>query len=179
MIMFLSFKSDDEKNKFEYIYDKYKRLLLYKSYEILKDHNLAEDSVNEAFMRIYKNLHKIHDVDSNMTISFLVTIVKNTSLSLVVKEKKYAKEEIPETSEDDFNLEDFVISKITSTNIYKILDKLDEESRSIFLLKFAKDLSHRDISKILNISENNVAIKLHRAKKKLADLVKKEVMNNS
>jgi len=175
MILFLSFNSEDERNKFEYIYNKYKRLLLHKSYEILKDQNLAEDSVNEAFMRIYKNLHKIEDVDSNMTISFLVTIVKNTSLTILKKQKEYSLDEIPETKEDDFRLEDFVLDKIASINAYKILDKLDEESRSIFLLKFAKDLSHREIGKILDMSENNVAIKLHRAKKKLAELFKREV----
>ena len=175
MIIFLSFKSDDDKNKFEYIYNKYKRLLLYKAYEILKDYNLAEDSTNEAFMRIYKNLHKIEDVDSNMTISFLVTIVKNTSLTLLSKEKRGPDEEIPETYEDDFNLEDFVLGKIVSINIYKILDKLDVVSKSIFLFKYSQDLPNKDIADILNLSESNVALKLHRAKKKLAMLVKKEV----
>lgn len=175
MIIFLSFKSDDDKNKFEYIYQKYKRLLLYKAHEILNDYNLAEDSTNEAFMRIYKNLHKIEDVDSNMTISFLVTIVKNTSLTLLKKEKGISSEEIPENYEDDFNLEDFVLGKIVSIDIYKILDKLDGESKSIFLFKYGQDLSNKDIANILNLSENNVALKLHRAKKKLSMLVKKEV----
>lgn len=175
MIFFLSFKSDDDKNKFEYIYNKYKRLLLYKAYEILKDYNLAEDSTNEAFMRIYRNLHKIEDVDSNMTISFLVTIVKNTSLTLLKKEKRDFDGEIPESYEDDFNLEDFVLGKMISINIYKIVDKLDEESKSIFLFKYGKDLSNKDIADILNLSENSVALKLHRAKKRLAKLVKKEV----
>ncbi len=171
MIIFLTFKSEDDKNKFEYIYNKYKRLLIYKAYEILNDYCLAEDSASEAFVRIYKNLHKIEDPDSNMTISFLVTIVKNTSLNLLLKEKKYVDDEIPETLEDSFKLEDSVLSNMALKDMYKLLNNLDEESKSIFILKFAHDFSYKEIGKMLKLSENHVAIKLFRAKKKLTKLI--------
>ncbi len=167
--------STDERNKFEYIYNKYKNLLLYKAYEILKDLSLAEDSANEAFIRIFQNIHKIEDPDSDKSVSFLVTIVRNTSLTILKKEKRNYTDEIPLDLEDNFDLEREILSDMISIDIYKALDNLDEESKSIFLLRFAHDFSHKEIESILNINENNIRIKLHRAKKKLAKLIGREV----
>lgn len=174
MIFFMAFSSENERNKFEYIYGKYKKLLFYKAYEILKDYMLAEDATSEAFLRIYKNLHKIEDINSNQTVSFLVTIVKNTSLTILGKEKKNITGIYDEDQQDDFNLENYMISEISSENIYALLNHLSEELRSVFLLKFAHDLSNKEIGKMLNINENNVGVKLHRAKKKLSEMLIKE-----
>ena len=54
--------NDDNKNssKFEKVYLQYGKLMYSKAYEILKEYSLAEDAVSEAFIRIFKNLHKNH-----------------------------------------------------------------------------------------------------------------------
>ena len=51
---------------------------------------------------------------------------------------------------------------------------MEEELRHVFLLKFAYDMSNKEIAQMLSISQNLVAVRLHRAKKKLADLLVKE-----
>lgn len=175
MIIILSFATENDKSKFEYIYDHYKKLLLYKAYQVLNDYSLAEDALSEAFIRIYKNLHKIDDVQSPQTISFLVTIVKNISITLLNREKRGTIEELADYDEKDgFNLEELVVSQDVAENVLKIIETLKDELKAPFLLKYAHDLSHKEISGILNISENNVTVRIHRAKKKLAGLLKKE-----
>lgn len=175
MIIILSFATENDKSKFEYIYDHYKKLLLYKAYHVLNDYSLAEDALSEAFIRIYKNLHKIDDVQSPQTISFLVTIVKNISITLLNREKRGTIEELADYDEKDvFNLEELVVSQDVAENVLKIIETLKDELKAPFLLKYAHDLSHKEISGILNISENNVTVRIHRAKKKLAGLLKKE-----
>lgn len=52
-----------------------------------------------------------------------------------------------------------------------LVDGLSEELRSVFLLKYAYDLPHKTIGRLLGISENNVNVRLHRAKKKIAALL--------
>ena len=59
MLIFLAFANDDDKSKFDYLYNRYVKLLLYKAYAVLHDYSLAEDAVSEAFIRVYKNLGKI------------------------------------------------------------------------------------------------------------------------
>ena len=171
MILVFAFSSEPEQDKFEYLYTKYKNLLLHKAYDILKDYALAEDAVSEAYIRIYKNLRKIDDPASNRSIAFAVTIVKNVSLTMLSREKRYQVEEYDESQPDSFDLEESVLAAVSSQQIYEIMEQLSEELRSVFLLRYAYDYSLKEVSALLGISENNAAVRLHRAKKKLTQLV--------
>ena len=177
MLILLSFGSESEKNKFEYIYAQYKRLMLHKAFEILKDHMLAEDAVSESLLRVYKNLHKIGEPSENKALAFVITIVKNTSLTMLSKEKKKPPDQYYDGMDeeaDEFDLEKYIISEISVEKIYSVLNLVQEELRSVFILKFAYDLPHREIGRLLHISENNVTVRLHRAKKKLVEILAKE-----
>jgi len=179
LILVFTFSSEQERDKFEYIFQTYKKLMLHKAYGILRDYMLAEDAASEAFIRIYKNLHKIDDPTSKKSVAFIVTILKNVALTMLQREKGHYAEEYDEEQEDSFNLEENTVSKISSERIYQIVDKLSEELRGVFLLKYAYDLSHREIGRILGISENNVTVRLHRAKNKLAVLLRGEGYGNA
>jgi len=174
MIFFLTFASDEERDKFEYLYNKYKNLLFYNAQGILRDHMLTEDAVSEAYLRIYKNLHKIDDVDSPRTVSFIVTIARNAALTMVTKNKNESYDLINDDEPDDFDVELNVISEIASSDIYSIVGGLDEDLRNIFVLKFAYDMSNKEIADIFETTENNIRVKLCRAKKKLAVILTKE-----
>ena len=171
MLIILTFESERERDKFEYIFSKYKKLMLYKAYGILGDYHLAEDAASEAFIRIYKNIHKIDDPTDKKCIAFVVTIVKNVSLTMRSKQLSHATEEYDEEQCDGFDLEEHTISKMNADSIYQLLDKLGEDMKAVFLLRYAHELSHREIGQILGISENNVTVRLHRAKKKLAEMI--------
>lgn len=174
MIFILSFESESDREKFEYIYSKYKNLMLHKAREILKDPMLAEDAASEAFLRVYKNLHKIDDPASNRCAAFIVTIVRNVSLTMLSGEKAKTAEPIDDALPDGFDLEHAVISDLSSGRIYELLNEIDEDSRSIFIFKFAYDMPHKEIARLLKTSENSVTVKLHRAKKKLSAILSRE-----
>lgn len=171
ILLILSFDTEENKDKFEYIFYKYRKLMLHKAYEILQDYYLAEDAASEAFIRIHKNMHKIGDPDDKKSIAFIVTIVKNTALTILSKTRSQATEEYDEEQAADFNLEEQTIAHIGADEIYDILNVLGEELKSVFLLRYAHDMSHKEIGKTLGISENNVTVRLHRAKKKLAEII--------
>ncbi|MCL2372382.1 MAG: sigma-70 family RNA polymerase sigma factor [Defluviitaleaceae bacterium] len=173
MLNLISFASDSERYKFEYIYEKYKRLLRARAYDILKDYPLAEDAVSEAYLRAYKHLHKIGDPDSPQTASFLVTIVKNLAINMYHREKRSTPVDITEYDKpDEFNLEESVTSKDDTAMAMELVGRLREEYRAVFLLKYAHELSHKEIAATLGITENNVTVRLHRAKTKLLEWAK-------
>ena len=174
MILIFAFSSEAEQNKFDYLYTKYKNLLLHKAYEILSDYALAEDAVSEAYIRIYKNMHKIGDPAANQSIAFVVTIARNVALTMRSKEIRAPMEEMDEALPDSFNLEDSVLDVISSERIYAIMGQMGEDMRSVFVLRYAFDYSLKKAGALLGISENNAAVRLHRAKKKLAQLLEKE-----
>ena len=67
-----------------------------------------------------------------------------------------------------------MLSAISSEQIAQIVESLPEELRSVFLLKYAYDLPHKKIGQQLGITENNVTVRLHRARKRLAAILIKE-----
>lgn len=178
MILFLSFQTEDEKQKFEYIYYNYKNLLLSKAYGILKDYMLAEDATSEAFIRIYKNLHKIDTPNSKRSIAFIVMIVRNTALTLLEKKKKSETDELEDIYKDDFNLEESIINNLSAQEIYEIIETLNDELKIPFIYRYTYDMSSKDIGEALQLTENVVNVRIYRAKKKLAEILKKEEYRN-
>ena len=178
MLILLTFATPMERDKFEYLFHKYKKLLLHKAYGILGDFALAEDAASEAFLRIYKNLHKIEDPDSPRTTAFVVTIARNAALSLLEKQKRGDAEELDEQQAGSADVEAEVLSRLSEERIMQVVSGMKEELRSVFLLKYAHDMSHREIGAALGITENNVTVRLHRAKKSLAAMLGKEGYRN-
>jgi RNA polymerase sigma-70 factor (ECF subfamily) len=190
VILVFAFADAGEANKFEYLYRKYRNLLYYRAWEILRDPMAAEDAVSEAFIRVYRNLDKVDDPDSPRCAAFLGTIVRNVALTMA-KKRAAAPMPVPIGAEQDwgnggngggdepadpFDLEAAVIDKISEEQIYRIVNRLDEESRTIFVLKYAYDLSHREIASQLGMTENNVTVRLHRTRKKLARMIDEAVI---
>ena len=178
-MIFLAFNTHEDKKKFEYIYDRYNRLLLYKAYEVLRDQSLAEDAVSEAFIRIYKNLNKVNIDDAGKTAAFLVIIARNCALTILSKQRRDSLANIDDldlVSQDD--VEGSVISNCTAKEIMKVIGNLKDNLKEPFLLKFAYNMSHKEIAELLNLSESNVTVRIHRAKAKLAKLLQEGGFNS-
>lgn len=174
VILILAFGSERDRDKFEAVYHRCKNLMLHKAYTILHDRMLAEDAVSEAFIRIYKNLDKLDDPTSPRTTAFVMTIVGNTALTLLKQNRTYANAPEDYDTAGDYDLEEHVVSKLTNERVMQVVESLGEDLRGVFILKYAYDMPHRDIANALGITENNVTVRLHRARKKLAELLAKE-----
>ena len=182
-IMVLSFSSEIDRDKFDLIYKKYRNLMLHKAYDILKDPHLAEDAVSDAFLRIYKNIRKISDPLSNQSVAFIITIVKNTALTIYRKAGRARGESIDSEALDGvadggIDVESSVITDIEAERIYMLIDGLSERNRQVFLLKYAHGYSHGEIGKMLGMAEGNVTVTLHRAKKVLMGLLRENANAN-
>ncbi len=170
MILIFTFKTESDRDKFEYIYTNYKRLMLHKAYSVLRDYSLAEDAASEAFIRVYKNLDKIDEPESKRAAAFVVTIVKNVALTMLQKRARQSADELT-GDEPVSGFEDLVLDSIEQNEAFVLIDQLGEDAKALFLMKYAYDLSHKEIGKLLGLTENNVTVKLHRVKKKLAGML--------
>ncbi|HDJ1466783.1 TPA: RNA polymerase sigma factor [Clostridioides difficile] len=173
MLIYLSLiDSEYDKLKFEEIYIQYKQIMFYTANNILKDEHLAEDVVHNSFIKIIKNLSKINQVNCPKTKAFIVIIVERTAIDVYRKRKKQNTVSI----EDDFyNTE---ISKSLVENNNENYDEIDiaianlpPNYRQVILLKFSHDYSDAEISKLLNISQDNVRKRIQRGKKKLKEIL--------
>ncbi|HBF7094787.1 TPA: RNA polymerase sigma factor [Clostridioides difficile] len=180
MLLYLTIiNSEEERNKFEDIYIKYKKLMFYVANQILKDEALSEDAVHNAFLKIIDNLDKINDVNSPKTKGFVVIIVKRISINIYNKRKK---EEISDINDESykFNSLDLSIEKLGNySHLGEALKKLSEADLQVILLKYSHGFSTKEISKILNIKEVNLYKRNKRALEKLKKILSEmEALSN-
>lgn len=89
LVLAKALKSNDPlvvERAFEAIYNKYSSLLLYISLQIVKRNDVAEELVNDTFLKFFNNINKI-DFKRNIKY-WLVTTVKNASLDYLKTQKK-------------------------------------------------------------------------------------------
>ena len=86
MLIFLTLvDTQEEKDKFTALYEKYRYFMWYLANQILNDYQLAEDAVQDSFLVLAKHLNKVDSVDSPQTKRYLATIAKSRAIDILRK----------------------------------------------------------------------------------------------
>lgn len=168
MILFLSMVEDDvTREKLTKIYNLYRGTMIHTARGILGDSD-AEDAVSEAFIRIMRNIGKIHEIDCHETRAFIVIIVRSISLDILRKKNRLAEVSIDE--QFDIGATDLTFSDISAKEardlIAECINTLNTNYSDILYLA-AQGYSRTEMGDILGISEDNVRQRLSRARKAL------------
>lgn len=147
---------------------------------ILRNREDAEDVLQETFLTVLQKLDSF-DGRSNF-FTWIYRIATNASL-MKLRKKKLVFAEMPENFDPDSRHNDRIFvdwSQDPSLNVQNkeikgIIDsaigQLSDLYRSVFILRDIEHLSIKETSKILNISEENVKIRLRRARLFLRDKI--------
>ena len=170
MLIYLSIlESKEDKSKFEQIYITYKQTMFYVANRILKDEYLSEDVVQQAFLRIIDNLSKIDDINCHKTRAFIVIIVENIAIDLYRKRKR---ENNISFDKIEIYIEDIKANdKFILSDIEEAILKLPINYSTVLRLKYSQGYSNKEISQILNISEENVRQRISRSRKRLTEIL--------
>lgn len=175
MLLFLAMlDTEEEKDKFARLYEKYRYLLLYVAKDILKDSYLAEDAVQEAYMALTRHMDKVDDVDSPQTKRFLVTIVKSKAIDRLRKEQRVelsAYEDALGDVEDQKNLLDDYVKEEAFDQLVDAIRSLDEIYRVVLECRFLHELSEKETAKVLGLTEKTVSVRTYRARNKLREML--------
>lgn len=89
LIYLFMLESDEEKHLFKELYERYGNAMLRVAQRYFpSDLTAAEDAVQNAWLKVIKNFSKIQEDSSNKRGAYLVTIVKNESISLLRKQRQ-------------------------------------------------------------------------------------------
>lgn len=175
MLIYLAMiESDEDKSKFEQLYNTYKQTMFYVANNILKDEYLSEDAVHQAFMRIIDHFDKIGEIKSHKTKGFIVIITERIAIDIYRKRKK---QNAVSFEEVEFGIGEIAatVEDIIEHNNYNpiaiAIASLPANYTSVLRLKYSHGYSDEEIAKILLISEDNVRQRIVRAKKKLAKVL--------
>lgn len=170
-------ESEDAQEKFLEIYKAHQRLMYKVAKSVINDDYLAEDIVNETFIKVCREFCLVDDVYSKKTINLLVIMTRNTAIDFYRKRAKTMGREV--YLEDLKNFEeipspcDYFTEKDDNAEIKNLIMSLPETYKEVLLLKYVNEYSDSEIAEIMNISISNVRKRIERAKKILRNTAKK------
>lgn len=163
------------KKRFEEIYQKYKDAVYGYLYYMCREEELALDLAQETFLKIFLGMRKYRGECSEKT--WCLTVARNTFLTYARKKKPVLLEDTTfETPKDvpENSPEEYVLRKEEGQAVRKVLMMLGENERTLLLLRDYEGLSYGDMASVLDITEANVKVKLHRARQKYRKLYLQE-----
>ena len=144
-----------------------------------KSENDAEDITIQTFSKAFD---KLHTFDEKYTFkTWLITISKNIHIDLLRKKNTSIFTETSEEQQEKVYLvvdenptpEDKIIREQNLAALLKDIKQLKPKYQEVIQLRYFQELSYREISEQIKEPMNNVKVKLLRAKKLLAAIIKK------
>lgn len=150
---------------------------------LLRDRTLAEDVVQESFVRAFNGLAGFEGRSS--IESWLHRITVNSALSKLRQLKRLAEqsidEHLPEFDRLDCrvetpwtrlaSVEEIIESDDKRRHMYESIGQLPDAYRVVLQLRDIEEYDTREVATLLGISESNVKVRLHRARAALKKLL--------
>ncbi|QDQ00385.1 sigma-70 family RNA polymerase sigma factor [Lysinibacillus fusiformis] len=164
------------KNELEKLYEKYARSLYYFLLKMSGSVHIAEDLVQETFVRATVSLSFYEEEDVR---AWLFKVARNTYLDEWRKQKRrrtipfahlFWKDEM--LSPYGLPEEDFIVQENVG-DVQTLLKYLPENYRTILYLREYEQFTYQELQEALDLSEGQVKIMLHRARKRFVEIVKK------
>lgn len=126
----------------------------------------AEDIVQDSFV---KAMECMDGISSEKLSSWLFTVALNNFRNKKKSENRIRQVNIDENHflenlSNDVDILDHMLSKENSKEIRSCLENLKEEYRTLLIFKYEMDLSYREISRLIGISEDTIKTYLYRAR---------------
>ena len=156
----------EEKQKVKEVYEQYYGLMFHIARGYCSQRSDAEDIVHDAIVKMIKHLACIDTKDPNRTRAFCATVVKYTALDRL-KAKENHVISIEDFQEEPTHAKDFAIDKDTYADLVREIRALSDPYRIVLTLKYVNDMTDREISELLGVSEKTVSVRLSRGRQKL------------
>lgn len=162
-------------NAFAVLVDRYKDFVFTLSLKMLRNSNEAEESAQDTFIKVFRSLKSFKKESKFSTWLYKITF--NNCLDRIKKQKRNRPiAELNEYTEQEAKSLMSVLESIEETERKKMiqdcLNLLQPEENFLITLYYFNENSLKEISQIMEINENNLKIKLFRARKKLAGILK-------
>ena len=150
---------------FEQLYDRYSDKVYRKCLSFVKDDAKAEDFTHDIFLKLVLNLSSYKETAKFST--WLYSITYNYCIDQTRVSKKYSEVGLDENFDVPDDDDDSEMAELEAQRLNKAMKQIMPEEKSILMMKYQDDLSIKEISESLEISESAVKMRLLRAKEKL------------
>jgi len=165
---------DEDIESYSILVDRYKNRLINFVYRFVKDFDVAEDIVQETFLRVYRKRYNYKAIANFST--WIFTIAGNLAKSELRRRKRWKFFSLDASSENErqFELPDNGIKpdraasvSILDENIQNAIDGLPDKYKESLILRDIEGMSYKQIADITNVPVGTVKSRVNRSRKKL------------
>lgn len=158
----------DNRETFENVYHKYKRLVYHTAIQVVGDPDTAEDVLQEVFLYVSKNFSRIYKGDGHEFTAYLVSCSRSRAYDLLRKQKD---DLLPEQEEPD-QVDETRIPENAAIDA----ESIERLRQKIALMKpiyrdplrlLAMGYNNREIANALALTEETVRKRISRGRKLL------------
>jgi len=167
--------ADGDKRAFGILYERYLDEIYRFAFYKVSIESIAEDITEETFLRIWEKLPSIYRSEGK--IDNFRAYVYRMANNLVIdyyRRRKPVEMDLTLSISKNPSPEAVLDFKNTSQHLAEAIKGLEPEFQQIILLRFVNQLSHKEIAKIMGISDANSRVMQFRALKRLKEILSTE-----
>ena len=145
---------------------------------LARDEWAAEDLTQETFARVQDHLTDLKD-PANLS-SWIFRIAYNLCQDHFRKKGRLVTSDDPDQVErgsaEENSLQKMFEQRQMGACVQEEVDRLPESLRTVIVLSDMAEFNHREIADLLGITVDNAKVRLHRARKRLKELLEQKCM---
>ena len=174
-------KIESHEDRFLKAFEDYSDALFRHASIRVSDRERAIDLVHDTFTKVWSYIRSGHEVDSYR--SFLYKVLNNLIIDSYRKQREVSLDalfEIEGVDEGSFselseNSVEALAATIDGRKAFELLKELPDVYREVITFRFIDGLGPREISELIEETENVVSVRLYRGLKMLREKMEKEV----
>ena len=161
------------------LYQKYARLMYAAALDCMPGSQDCEDIVQDAVESLCRKVHMLMDLPTSALTVYIVSTVKNKARDFLRHQAVVSRHitALDEVSLDRYEApvptpETLVEIKEEAADLYKVWHRLPGEDRELLYRKYVLGQSNEELAEIFHCKKDNIRMRLMRAKRKAAALMK-------
>ena len=153
----------------------YKERLYWQIRNIVKNHEDADDVLQNTFIKIFRNLDKFKG--ESQLFSWMYRIATNEAITFLnnrAKKEKISSEELQDQIIENLRSDVHFEGDEIQLKLQKAIATLPQKQQQVFNMKYFQELKYREISDILGTSEGALKTSYHIAVKKIEQYLKED-----
>lgn len=169
--------ADEDKTAYKMLVDRHLRMFLAFAAHVAGDRTEAEDILQEAFIRVWKNAAKWDQGCATRFTTWFYRVVMNLSIDVKRKRKRkpvIALDEAFEVKSDEPRPDELLSDKQMAAKIAQALEQLPDRQKIAMTLCYLQGLGNKQAAEVLQITTGAIESLLVRGRKKMAELLKEQ-----
>jgi RNA polymerase sigma factor (sigma-70 family) len=163
-----------EEQAYSFLYDRYSRALFLVIKQIIPQQEVAEDLLQETFVKVWQNIHT-YDGSRGRLYTWMLSIARNLSIDRTRSKEFNKQSKTSSLQENVYSSTPTEEARVTDTGLKKVLNSIPEENARLIDLAYFKGYTQEEIAKILAMPVGTVKTRMRSAIASLRKLIKPNV----